>query len=268
MDGNDLPGGLPCAVTGDGPPFVVFPGMSRSPDIRDAKAYVPLATVTRRTVHVVGRPRELSRGITMGELAARHAAALRERFAGPVDVMGISTGGAIALQLATDHPQAVNRLIVVAAASWLGAPGRLKLRQYGDRIAEGKSGAAILASILAPPWLSRLAVIPLWIEERSQRHIDPANMLATIDAECGFDVTGRLGQITARTLVIGGTRDRAFTPELFRATAAGIPGSRLILYSGRGHIGTMMDPRFGRDVAAFLQDDSSDVKRSQFSVGF
>jgi pimeloyl-ACP methyl ester carboxylesterase len=231
--------------------------MSRHAEIRDAKAYNPLASVTRRTVYVVGRPRGLRRGITMPDLAAQHAGALSEQFGGPVDVIGISTGGAIALQLAVDHPQTVNRLIVVAAASWLGDAGRLKLRQFGESIAAGKTGASILASILAPPWLSRLATIPLWLEGRSQRGVDPANMLATIDAECGFDVTDRLGEIKAPTLVIGGTRDRAFNSEMFRATAKGIPGSRLILYSGRGHIGTMMDPRFGRDVAAFLQDEST-----------
>jgi pimeloyl-ACP methyl ester carboxylesterase len=63
-----------------------------------------------------------------------------------------------------------------------------------------------------------------------------------------------LGSIKAATLVIAGDRDRAFSPELFRATAAGIPGARLVLYSGRGHLGTMFDSRFGRDVAAFLDE--------------
>ena len=65
--------------------------------------------------------------------------------------------------------------------------------------------------------------------------------------------TGWLGAMQrAPTLVIAGARDRAFSPELFRATAAGIPGARLILYPNCGHIGTMLNPRFGRDVAAFL----------------
>jgi pimeloyl-ACP methyl ester carboxylesterase len=188
----------------------------------------------------------------MTELAARHAAALNSHFGAPIDLLGISTGGAIALQLAVDHPDTVRRLIIVAAASWLGDHGRTRLGEYGKRIEHGKSGASTLASILGPRRFGWLFAVPIWLEERFQRHVDPANMLATIDAECGFDVRDRLGEITAETLVIGGSRDRAFSPELFQATAAGIPHARLILYSARGHLGTMLDPRFGSDVAAFL----------------
>jgi pimeloyl-ACP methyl ester carboxylesterase len=188
----------------------------------------------------------------MTDLAAVHAAALQERFGRQLYVIGISTGGAIALQLAVDYPDLVGRLIVVAAASWLGDAGRAKLREYGKRIENGWSGAGLLASVLAPPWFRFPTMVALRLEEFSQRKIDPANMLATIDAECDFDVRDRLTAIKAHTLVIAGSRDRAFSTELFRSTAAGIRGARLILYPGRGHAGTMLDPRFGRDVAAFL----------------
>jgi pimeloyl-ACP methyl ester carboxylesterase len=254
MREDTLPGGLPFATTGSGEPLAVFPGMSRDSELRGAQAYQPLARVTGRTVTVVGRPRGLRRGITMRELAGLHAEALRGHFGGPVDLMGISTGGAVALQLAVDHPEVVRRLIVVAAASWLGEAGRSKLRRYGDCVAAGKSGAAILASVLAPPWIQWLVAAKIWLGKRSQRRLDPTNMFATIDAECGFDVTARLGEIRATTLIIGGGRDRAFSEELFKATAAGIPGARLVIYPKRGHIGTMLDFRFGRDVAAFLKE--------------
>src|SRR5215831_9620060 len=119
------------ASTGSGPPVIVLPGLSRREEIRSATAYRPLAAVTHRTVSVVARPRGLQRNISMEDLAAKQLAVLREHFTEPFDLMGISTGGAIALQLAVDHPSAVRRLIVVAAASWFGSAGRLKLRQYG-----------------------------------------------------------------------------------------------------------------------------------------
>src|SRR5262249_20515144 len=154
---------------------------------------------------------------TMETLAAMHATAIDARFVRPVDVIGVSTGGAIALQLAVDHPTIVRKLVVVAAASWLGQAGREKLRRYGELVSQGRSGAAVLASVLAGPLLRWPASCLLWLAARRERHIDPADMLATIDAECGFDVTNKLGRITAPTLVIGGGRDRAFSRELFES---------------------------------------------------
>ena len=188
----------------------------------------------------------------MAALAAAHAQSLRAHFGEPVDVLGISTGGAIALQLVADHPTVVARLIVVAAASWLGEVGRAKLRQYGDEVAKGRSGARVLASVLATPALEWLLAAGLWCAARSGRNTDPATMLATIDAECGFDVTARLGEIKTPTLVIAGGRDRAFPLALTQATAAGIRHAELKIYPRAGHIGAMLHPRFGADVAEFL----------------
>jgi pimeloyl-ACP methyl ester carboxylesterase len=112
--------------------------------------------------------------------------------------------------------------VVAAAASWLGEVGRAKLRRYGQLVERGKSGASVLASVLSPRSVQWLAALGLWLSHCLERSADPSDMLATIDAECGYDVTPRLGEITAPTLVIGGARDRAFSPELFTATAAGI----------------------------------------------
>jgi pimeloyl-ACP methyl ester carboxylesterase len=248
---GELPGGLSYFTVGDGEPLVVLPGLAREPK-HDASSFRALAHVTNRRIHVVNRPRGLRRGLTMTALAAAHARALDAHFGSPVDVFGVSTGGAIALQLAVDAPAVTRRLIVAAAASCLGDAGRRKLRKYGEDVANGHSGAGVLASVLAPRALRWIAAAGIWVTARRQRAIDPGDMLATIDAECGFDVTSHLGAIAVPTLIIGGARDHAFSPELFRATAAGIPGAQLVLYPRAGHLGTMLHPRFGSDVAAFL----------------
>ncbi len=253
---SDLPGGLPCVAVGTGPPLIVFPGMSRAP-VERATGFGPLAHATKRTVFVVDRPRGLERGVTMEELAAMHARALEARFPDPVDILGGSTGGTIALQLAVDHPSRIRRLVVAISAAWLGEQGRAALRAYGDAIAGGRSGAGILAPMLAPPWREWLMRPVLRLGERRERHVDPRVLLATIDAECGFDVRARLQNITAPVLVIAGGRDRAFPQDLVRETAAAIPGARLVVYRRSGHLGTMIHPRFGRDVSTFLDEDAA-----------
>jgi pimeloyl-ACP methyl ester carboxylesterase len=249
--GEELAGGLPIVRCGAGEPLVVLPGLSRTPE-RSSLAWRGLAHATRREVFVVNRPRGLARGTNMVELAAAHARALASRFDRPVDLLGISTGGAIALQLGVDHPVIVRRMVVAAAASWLGDEGRAKLRAYGDRVAAGRSGAAILASVLASARWQWSATAALWLAEMFESRADPSVMLATIDAEVGFDVTAQLGRVSAPTRLIAGGRDRAFPLPLVRATASGIPGAQLVVYPRAGHLGTMLHRHFGRDVAEFL----------------
>jgi hypothetical protein len=53
--------------------------------------------------------------------------------------------------------------------------------------------------------------------------------------------------------VVAGERDSFYTPDLFRETAAGIPGGELLLYPGMGH--PARGRRFERDVLAFLRED-------------
>jgi pimeloyl-ACP methyl ester carboxylesterase len=242
---------FPWLAVGSGEPLVVLPGLARGPQ-RSTLPYAGLARVTGRQIHVLNRPLGLARGISMPELASLHAAALVARFPHSVDLMGASTGGAIALQLAVDHPHLIRRLVIATAASWLGEVGRQKLRAYADEVAAGRSGAAILASVLAPParqWFMRPLLELAGFLGRRQ---NPDDMLATIDAEASFDVTSRLGSITAPTLLIAGGRDHAFPLPLVEATAAGIPNGRLIVYPEAGHLGAMLDRRFGPDVARFL----------------
>jgi pimeloyl-ACP methyl ester carboxylesterase len=248
---HDSPEDFSCVVVGKGLPLVVFPGLAHGP-VTNPLAYRGLAHVTQRRIYVINRPLGLPRGLTMRDLAARHAQIIAQHFSEPIDLFGASTGGAIALQLAVDHPTLLNRLVIVAAASWLGEEGRKKLHSYGDEVSRGRSGAKMLASVLAAPPKSWLVAFTIWAAHRLRPGPIPTDMLATIDAEVGFDVTVQLNQIHAPTLLIAGAKDRAFPLDLVQATAAGIPNSHLIVYPRAGHIGAMVNRRFGPDVATFL----------------
>ena len=57
---------------------------------------------------------------TFAEIAERHAEAIRDHFGQPVDVLGASTGGSLALQLIADRPDVVRKAVVACAAYALG----------------------------------------------------------------------------------------------------------------------------------------------------
>ena len=147
IEAGELPGRMSYVSLGAGPALVVFPGLSRmsagssvEAQKKAAGRLQALARVTGRRVYVVQRPAGLARDVD-GRTSCGACHGARALFPASVDVMGVSTGGATALQMAVDHPLVPRRLVIAGMASWLGEEGRQKLRRYGELIAQGKSSA-------------------------------------------------------------------------------------------------------------------------------
>lgn len=211
------------------------------------------------TVYNVNRKVGLKPGATMAGIAADYAVALEAAFGGPVDVLGISTGGSVAQQFAVDHPRLVRRLVLAGAAHRLGPVAREAQRRSAEFAESGdyrRSLAAAAPTLTGSRAAQRLLGAAFWLMAPLAgmgKNWDPSDMIATIRAEDAFDVADRLGEVRAPTLLIVGDRDRNFGMRLFERTAALIPDCRLVVYEGRGHGGTFTDRRFARDVLAFLK---------------
>lgn len=252
--------GMPYLAFGTGRPLVFLrwftpdhanpTGWMRSSELKK------LAGLARHfRVYAVARAPGTAAGATMADLADEHADAIRTEFGEPVDVLGVSSGGSIALQLAADHPDVVRKLVVVSAACQLGASLRIGQRRYAEAILSGRRGLHhMAASTVGNPMGARLVAAAMWLADPLVRPKVPADTHHFLLAEDSFDLTARLGEITAPTLVIAGDRDGCYTTETFRCTADCIPAGRLILYPRTGHLGTVSHPRFVDDVVRFLGD--------------
>jgi pimeloyl-ACP methyl ester carboxylesterase len=260
-----LAGGLPYLAVGQGPPLVVLSGFTAehaNPTGAARRFYLqPLKPLARHfTVYLVNRKPGLEPGATMADLAGHYAQALERTFAGPVAIVGISTGGSIAQQFAIDHPQLVGRLVLVAAACRLGPAGRRMQRDLARFTLAGqprRAWAATGPELATTTAGGRLYVALLWLLGPRLGPKDPADMLVVIDAEDRFDAAAQLHRITAPTLIIAGERDGNYTPELFRETAERIPGARLRLYPGKGHapIATLAHKPAVGELLGFLTAD-------------
>ena len=83
---------------------------------------------------------------------------------------------------------------------------------------------------------------------------DPQDFLTTLDADLSHDTAGRLGEISAPSLVIGGTEDPFFSEDLLRETAEKIPDATLRVYEGVGHgVPKERKRRYEHDTLAFLK---------------
>jgi pimeloyl-ACP methyl ester carboxylesterase len=67
------------------------------------------------------------------------------------------------------------------------------------------------------------------------RNTDWRAMRSYREAMMGFDVRGRLGEITVPTIVLHGTDDALFPPELGRSLAQSLPSAEFRLIPGAGH---------------------------------
>lgn len=256
-------GDLPYLAVGAGPPLVVLagltpqagvaPGALRADHERTARLYAH----GREVLYVNRRP-GMPAGMTMAEIAAEHAAGLRERFAEPVDVLGVSTGGSIAQQLAAQHPDVVRRLVLVSTGWRLGELGRRVQRRVAARVRAGalREACAVIAADLMPPGPLELpAALAGWLcGPRLFDAADLSDMATMAEAEDSFDLSA-LPAIGAPTLLVGGGRDRYYGTELFEQTAALIPGCRLEVRAGLGHISVMWHPRALARIRVFLDSE-------------
>jgi pimeloyl-ACP methyl ester carboxylesterase len=185
-----------------------------------------------------------SASYTLDDMADDAAALLDELGITSAHVMGASMGGMIAQTLAIRHPQKVQTL-----TSIMSTTGALDV---------GQPDPAVIPLLLTPPPVDRAGYIEHSVggsrvltspgfpfdEERTRaraaesydRCFDPAGgarqLLAIL---ASGDRTPALGSVRVPTLVVHGDADPLVTPSGGRATAAAVPGARLLMIPGMGH---------------------------------
>ena len=253
--------GLPFNRAGHGScPLVIFPGLTfeNKPQFGMLGMYGFLRE--EYTLFAVQRRPGMPAGYTLADMGNDYAAMIREEFGGPVDVLGISTGGSIALHFAADHPDLVRRLVIHSSAHMLNDAARALQLDVARLAQEGRwrqAWAALIRTIFpqqgAGRWLAQpLVRLSAWLLSLSPPR-DPGDLVVTVEAEDRHAFKDRLGEIAAPTMVAGGADDFFYSPTLFRETAAGMPNARLCLYDGVGH--PAGGRQFRSDVLAFLRDD-------------
>ena len=192
------------------------------------------------TVYQVGRKPNLPNNYLMDKMAEDYANMIRREFGGPIDVMGISTGGQIAHYLAANHPETVRKLVIISAAYRLSEKGVDIERRAAECFQKGKYGKslAVIMEMIHPKglkgriyrFLGRL-IGKLMIGKPPY----PNDFLVEVQADREMNFKERLSEIKAPTLILSGELDVSYTTDDVRTTAERIPNSELIIYEGYGH---------------------------------
>ena len=233
----------PYVRTGSGPPLVVLPGMvlDNAPPGR-ARAWSYALGFGRlasdRTVYVVPRPRGLPPDAGLPDIATGYAEELARL--GEFDLMGLSTGGAVAQHLALHRPALVRRLALVVTGARL-APGGQAICRRWLLLAEQRRWPELRADMAAsavdgavPKRLARAAQ-RLFGGRAAPAPADATDFHRTVECVLAHDLRDDLRRLTVRTLVVGGAEDPFFPESHLRETATAIPGSSLQVVAGSGH---------------------------------
>jgi pimeloyl-ACP methyl ester carboxylesterase len=249
-------GPLPALATGHGPPLLYLGGLLPTAGVdgklaRRSAEFSARPLIGVRRVSYTNRRPGLAAGMSMAELATEHARAIEALDAGAVDVVGVSTGGSIAQQLAADHPGAVRRLVLISTGCRLSEQTRHLQLDVAAQIRAGKERQA-LASVALSMLVPGAEPLGRVLAPLVRRPGDLSDLATTIEAEDGFDLARCDGTIEAPTLIVAGARDRFYPRQLLEETQQLIPRSVLIRIPRRGHLTVLSSPRLAAAVRGFL----------------
>jgi pimeloyl-ACP methyl ester carboxylesterase len=256
---------FPYVRVGNGPEnLVILPGITlenEPPNRLAAWTYrIGFGRFARdHSVYVINRKRGMPPGYTTQDMAADYARVI-EGALGPSHLMGFSTGGSIAQYVALECPEAVRSLVLIVSASRLSEEGREICERWQALTHEGRwqELRADMASVTVTSQANkRLARAFMKVFGRFVLRVPsaPQDFLTTLEADLNHDTTGRLREISAPTLIIGGSDDPFFSESLLRETAQKIPDATLHVYEGIGHgVPKERKRRYENDTIAFLDD--------------
>src|SRR4051812_48641355 len=230
---------------GSGEPLLLIQGMGGNhlswgePFLAELERDFDLVAYDHRGV---GRSSYVTDPFSIVELADDAAALLDALGWESAHVVGISMGGMVAQELALRHPDRLRTLTL--GCTYAGGPGAslttpdvgmrlFESMQSGDRERALRVGWEVNVS-------PRFAADEEQFAEFRRRALEvPANVptiMAQMQAIMPHDTSGRLGEITAPTLVIHGTEDQMLSYRNGEAIARAIPDARLELLDGVGHL--------------------------------
>ncbi len=221
--------------------LIMLPGLGDG--LRSVKGTaLPMAFMYRKfakhyTVYAFSRKEPLPYGYTTRHMAEDQKKVMDELGIRKAHVLGVSMGGMIAQHLAINYPQAVERLVLAvtcpepnatliqSVSEWIELANRSDHTAFMDgNVKRIYSDSYYRKNKWLIPLIGKLSK-----PKSYDRFLVQANACLT------HNTLEELRRISCPTLIIGGEKDRALSPEGSRVLARNIHEARLHMYPNYGH---------------------------------
>jgi pimeloyl-ACP methyl ester carboxylesterase len=206
-----------------------------------------------------GQSEKVKEGFTIAQFAQDVYNFSQELGLGRFTYVGHSMGGAIALQLALDHPEVLKAMVLTASVPAHGmAMGNVPGMTQDDMRNMMQNMVAT-----APEAMRGLMAFAFTTPPSEQRLQEVVDYALGVDREALFsmgdlrlfNVEPRLAEIDLPTLMISGDKDATNPLDDLRRTATEIAGSRFEVFEGLGHMLHMESPQgFVELLTSFIEE--------------
>jgi pimeloyl-ACP methyl ester carboxylesterase len=236
---------------GTGPPLVLVHGAAT-----DSRMWRPqIAGLGDRFTLIAwdepgaGRSSDVPPDFTLADYADSLAGLIDALGTGPAHVAGLSWGGTVVLELYRRHPELVSALLLVGTyAGWKGSLPEEEVRARVDGVREMLAAGEerfdpTLPGLLAddPP-----AECLLLMEEMAA-DVRPESMRTALFVMAETDQRDLLPTVTVPTLLIWGDADARSPLRVAHEFERAIPGARLVVIPGAGHMTNLEQPELFND---------------------
>lgn len=230
---------------GDGPPLLLIMGMSGTRHhwgdavLEDLRKDFETIVYDNRDC---GDSTKTGQPFTIADLAADAAGLLDALELQSAHVMGISMGGMIAQELVLAHPEKVRALTL--GCTYCGGEGSMlaseeTMRRLAEGMASGDRERAIRTAWevnVSPSFAANEDIYATFLARGLRYGVPVPVIMEQMRAIAEHDTSSRLPDIAAPTLVIHGTVDQLLPVENGHTIAGLIPGARLEIFEGVGHL--------------------------------
>ena len=248
--------------------LVILPGLSVQSVMGFAESVAEAYQIftTDYTIYVLDRRKELPGSYSVHDMAEDTITALHAIGLDHVDLFGASQGGMIAMEIAIQEPELVQKLILGSTSACV-EEDRYPAIEKWIRLAEAGEKEELYLAFGE-------AIYPQEVYEQSKDLlIQAAQTVTDEDLERfvilaagtkGFDVRDDLAKITCPALVIGSMDDQVLGAEASMQIAEGLDQKKdvvLYMYDGYGHAAYDTAPDYKEHMIDFLALEANDLSK-------